>query len=258
MYFASNNLYYFWNGISWTNTGHSLGSIFAVNPGGTTDYIFNLDAVGNSLYRYDGTSNGILLLSNLNISSNSIYDVATDNQGNFYLFYTFLQKIMAYDPNGMPVDTFTTTGFNDRSAPGFVILGNRVYAIANSPFGGACLYEGIKTGNNINFMLIKYISLSVNDIAACSKVGYPLSVFKDPSSPSLTVYPNPFSSELNIHISSNKITEVHFYDITSRIILQHSFVNSISINTEQFAKGIYFYEVRYKNGVIKKGKVVKQ
>ena len=38
---------------------------------------------------------------------------------------------------------------------------------------------------------------------------------------------------------------------------QKEFINSISINTEQLAKGIYLYEVRNKNGVIKKGKVVK-
>jgi hypothetical protein len=45
--------------------------------------------------------------------------------------------------------------------------------------------------------------------------------------------------------------------------LEQSFTKSTSINTEQLAKGIYLYEVRnnpdsYRDGVIKKGKVVKE
>jgi hypothetical protein len=69
-------------------------------------------------------------------------------------------------------------------------------------------------------------------------------------------FPNPFSDKLNF-IIGNKDSEIILYDITSRKVLQQNFINSISINTEQLAKGIYLYEVRSKNGVIKKGKVVK-
>ena len=47
------------------------------------------------------------------------------------------------------------------------------------------------------------------------------------------------------------------HDIASRKLLQQKFTNAVSLNTEQLAKGVYLYEVRNKNGVIKKGKVVK-
>jgi hypothetical protein len=40
--------------------------------------------------------------------------------------------------------------------------------------------------------------------------------------------------------------------------LQQTFTNSISLNTESFSKGVYLYEVRNKNGVIKNGKLVKE
>lgn len=71
------------------------------------------------------------------------------------------------------------------------------------------------------------------------------------------IYPNPFLDKINIDNFSNQPLEIILSDITSRKILQKKFTNSISLNTEQLAKGIYLYEVRSKSGVIKKGKVVK-
>jgi hypothetical protein len=218
-----------------------------------------LDAVGNELYRYEGNGNSTLLLSNLNSNMSVIYDVATDNLENFYLFYTNLQKIYSYDPNGMPIDTFTTTGFPTLVHPGFAILGHRMYALANSTPNSVDLYEGIQVGSIINFTFKKHIALRVTDIATCPEAGKPLSNEIIHRQQPFTVYPNPFNNEININFSgSTSITEVLFYDLTSRVILQQSFLNTVSINTEQLAKGIYFYELRNKNVDIKKGKVLKE
>ncbi|HKR04968.1 MAG TPA: T9SS type A sorting domain-containing protein [Bacteroidia bacterium] len=74
----------------------------------------------------------------------------------------------------------------------------------------------------------------------------------------VNVYPNPMSNKLNIINSTNITSEIILYDITSRKLLQQKFTNTISLNTEQFIKGIYIYEVRNKSGVIKKGKLVKE
>lgn len=71
------------------------------------------------------------------------------------------------------------------------------------------------------------------------------------------LFPNPFTDKINITVKRNELVEVSLYDVTSRKIVNQSFTNSTSINTEQLSKGIYIYEVRNKNGVIKKGKVVK-
>jgi type IX secretion system substrate protein len=71
------------------------------------------------------------------------------------------------------------------------------------------------------------------------------------------VSPNPFTNELTVTTNSNELSQIILYDIASQKLLQQKFTNSISINTAQLSKGIYMYEVRNKNGVIKKGKVVK-
>ena len=63
---------------------------------------------------------------------------------------------------------------------------------------------------------------------------------------------------LNIQTSGNALVEIILYDIASRKLLQQKFNNSVSLDTEQLSKGIYLYELRNKNGVIKKGKVVKE
>jgi hypothetical protein len=40
--------------------------------------------------------------------------------------------------------------------------------------------------------------------------------------------------------------------------MQNNFVSSVSLNMEQLARGIYIYELRNKNEVIRKGKIVKE
>jgi len=74
---------------------------------------------------------------------------------------------------------------------------------------------------------------------------------------SVNIYPNPFSDELMIENTDGDLLEIILYDIASRKLLRQSFTSSTSINTEQLSKGIYLYEVRNRNGLCKKGKVVK-
>lgn len=72
-----------------------------------------------------------------------------------------------------------------------------------------------------------------------------------------TLFPNPFSNKLNFTFNNNELSEIIIYDITSRKILQQKFTSSVSLNTEQLAKGLFLYEVRNKDSSCKKGKVVK-
>ncbi|MBP9083047.1 MAG: T9SS type A sorting domain-containing protein [Bacteroidia bacterium] len=73
----------------------------------------------------------------------------------------------------------------------------------------------------------------------------------------VTVYPNPFTDKIEVAIKNNMQSEIILFDITSSKLLQQNFTNSVSLNTEQLAKGTYLYELRNKNGIIKSGKVVK-
>ena len=72
-----------------------------------------------------------------------------------------------------------------------------------------------------------------------------------------SLFPNPFSNQLIVKINNNNPAEIIIHDMTSRKYLQQSFINSVELNTEQLARGIYLYEVRNKKGIIKKGKIVK-
>jgi hypothetical protein len=74
---------------------------------------------------------------------------------------------------------------------------------------------------------------------------------------SLIIFPNPFSDNLNIYLDKDVPAEITLYDIASRKIMHKKFTNSVSLNTEPLAKGLYLYEVRSKDGSCKKGKVVK-
>ncbi len=71
------------------------------------------------------------------------------------------------------------------------------------------------------------------------------------------LYPNPFSNELLVKSNDFEQKKVILFDVTSRKLIQQNFTNSVSLNTEYLSPGIYFYEVRNKNGLIKNGKVVK-
>ena len=74
----------------------------------------------------------------------------------------------------------------------------------------------------------------------------------------VNIFPNPVISTLAININNIEEAEIILYDLSSRKLLQQTFTNTTTINTEQLAKGMYLYEVRNRNGIIKNGKVIKE
>jgi hypothetical protein len=73
----------------------------------------------------------------------------------------------------------------------------------------------------------------------------------------VSISPNPFVSSIIFSVNKTEPMTVAVYDATSNKILEQNFTQGISINTEEFSPGMYFYQVYDKNGVIKKGKMVK-
>ncbi len=97
-----------------------------------------------------------------------------------------------------------------------------------------------------------YNSVSINQ---CVNTSLP-----EPESKfNVDVYPNPVSNILNVKVngSQRESSEIVLYDIASHKLIQVTFLESCSLNIEQLAKGIYIYEVTNKNGLSRKGKVVK-
>jgi hypothetical protein len=74
----------------------------------------------------------------------------------------------------------------------------------------------------------------------------------------VSLFPNPFSTQLTFSLADNVQTTVLLYDFLGQQILQQTFTNSTTINTAQLADGIYFYELRGNKGMLKTGKLVKQ
>ena len=76
---------------------------------------------------------------------------------------------------------------------------------------------------------------------------------------SSNIYPNPFSNELTLSLSDNQQTIFTLYDLLGKpVMLQQIFTNFTTLNTEQLANGIYFFELRNGKGTVKNGKVLKQ
>lgn len=74
----------------------------------------------------------------------------------------------------------------------------------------------------------------------------------------ITIYPNPFTNVLQIDSRNNQPVEIILWDIASRIIIREYFITTISLSTTELSNGMYVYEIRGKDGVIDRGKVVKE
>lgn len=74
----------------------------------------------------------------------------------------------------------------------------------------------------------------------------------------IVLYPNPFSSLLNIKNPEKKRIRIKFFDSASRVLQLVEIMNEQDyLNTSLFASGIYGYEILSDDGFTKKGKIIK-
>ena len=66
----------------------------------------------------------------------------------------------------------------------------------------------------------------------------------------VSIYPNPTSDVLNISTNSNDLSELTVKDITGKIVLSQKFNTKITINTENYSKGIYLIDVKNDLGTV--------
>jgi hypothetical protein len=123
------------------------------------------------------------------------------------------------------------------------------YVIADYTSSGVGGYKTQQSWGSYDFWIIKFCDASymVNSLNASITDGS-----------KVVVFPNPFSNQLTFSVSVNEQTTVSLYNFLGQEILQQTFTNSTTINTEQLADGIYFYELRNDTGTLKTGKVIKQ
>jgi N-acetylneuraminic acid mutarotase len=77
-------------------------------------------------------------------------------------------------------------------------------------------------------------------------------------STSVHLYPNPMSEILYVSIQEGIKLEIRVFDITGNTIHRSSFNSKTSINVSDFSKGLLFYTIEGKHGIIKKGKLYKE
>jgi len=163
-YSTSGGNYWYWNGVAWTNTGHSAGNGAAVNIAGCAGTIYNLVGGSGQVYSYNGSGNGSLLTTLTGFNGGGPYDLVTDCNCNFYALKTSTpnQALNMYSPTGALLCTYTLSGMPNTSAGGgFAIVGNMIY-VRNSSF-----YAGTISGGTVTFTNFPAFSVSPGDFASC-------------------------------------------------------------------------------------------
>lgn len=179
-YTCVGSTYYYYNGSTWVNTGHSTGSASAVNPGGAGPYIYNLDGLNGRLYRYDGTGNSTLFL---NIAGyGGPYDVIGDAEGNVYVFFNSgtNRRLAVYNPAAQNICNYTFVNLPAAtSGGGYAVVDNKIFVNAGSGY-----YSGTISGTTITFTPITNTGGgAVGDYANCPFP--PLNVTLTPSATTL-------------------------------------------------------------------------
>lgn len=162
-YTTSGGNYWYYNGTTWANTGHSVGNSAAVNPGAGGGFIYNLVGSTGQVYKYDGTANGTLLVTINDFTSGGPYDIVADCVGNFYVLRcqtpAWLRK---YSPAGTLMQQWDVIGApNTPSGGGFGIVGNTLQLYNSS------LYMGLIGATSVTVSAVTGAFPSPGDFGSC-------------------------------------------------------------------------------------------
>ncbi|MEO8148652.1 MAG: T9SS type A sorting domain-containing protein [Bacteroidia bacterium] len=217
--------------------------------------------------KYDG--NGNVLFAKKAGGGNTEWGegISIDAGGNLYVTGRYEGGAAQFGTTTLP-----NNGYSDCHVTKFDASGNVMWAVG---FGGLQFEWCTGIANNANGSIyitgqFRSTSIALGGIILTNasidttadyfiaKLGSTTGLFEENySTNSTTIYPNPFSNKLTIAAGNKELSEIILYDIASRLLLRQKFLNSISLNTEQLTKGVYIYEVKNKNGLCTKGKIVK-
>lgn len=164
---AVSHTYYYYDGSQWVNTNHRLTNSSAVNIGMGGRYIYNLDGLTGSVYRYDGTGQDQLIVTISDFQAGGPFDVHGDDQGNFYILRTDTpnQYLRKYCPAGVLLKEWKLINAPPaRSGGGFSMIDDKIYYINTD-----ILYQGTIGTSTVSIVQHDPLSLpyGATDFSAC-------------------------------------------------------------------------------------------
>ncbi len=136
----------------------------------------------------------------------------------------------------------------------YIIIGNFLadsltnYEISNSPEAN---------GNNAfndAYYYIDDVCVSTDSLTCVNKTG----LIATKKEKNIVVYPNPFINDITIQVTENSNKEVVIFDLLSKEMIRQAFNGNITLDLQYLSKGIYYYEIRNSNGMMERGKMVKE
>lgn len=106
--------------------------------------------------------------------------------------------------------------------------------------------------NPVNTSNTAYVYVDDISLQACQT-----GINKISSGASVSVYPNPFDNLLHCSITSEFPVELTVYDLASRIVIRHIFLQSGYVNTEFLSPGLYTYRLTVNSRLLNAGKISK-
>jgi Secretion system C-terminal sorting domain len=82
-----------------------------------------------------------------------------------------------------------------------------------------------------------------------------LSVEEQTLESNIKIYRDKSTESLNIDTTNNDLLDISLLDLNGRLLTEKTFTNKTSIDTQLLAKGIYLYQIKSKNTILKQGKI---
>jgi hypothetical protein len=243
-------------GGSFNSSSLLFGSMTLHCTGGFDAFIIKYNSSGNIIWAKSGAGS----------TDDYGFSVSADSSGNVYLSGGFTGSSIIFDSVTLTAPAFTTqpmfiikfdSGGNILCTDALSSAGDDMIAVSADNFGNAYI-SGDYEANP--FFIIGLDTLTSYGLAFIAKYNCPpyTSINELQQQESISVYPNPFTSQLTFILSDTRPVTLFLYDILSQQVLQQKFTNSTVINTEQLSKGVYFYEVNNNDGSCKQGIVMKE
>ena len=164
---TSGGTYWYHNGTSFINTGHSTGNSLALSPGGSKNFIYNVTPTGQ-VYKYNGTGTSSFVTT-IALGIGMVSDVVGDDQDNFYVQHCCGgSSIKIYNAAGSLICSYSSSNVVHSTdyEGGLAILNNTVVV---QQTGGQYQWSGLFSNSPIAYSTFT-LNGGISDYASCPVV----------------------------------------------------------------------------------------